>query len=425
MREIRKSWFVIGGVVLVMALISMACSLSTASIPNTSPNFPSNQGSQPTLAETAVVPPLPTSSAGGGATLATDTPSAGGAAAPTTAAPSTQGGSGAIPSTGGPVNPPTSLAELYKQVNPGVVSILVAVNSGGQQGEGAGSGFVITNDGYIATNFHVAGDASQIVVRFYNNVDAQAKLVGGDPDSDIAILKVDKYPQGVHALSLGDSSKVQVGDAVVAIGNPFAIGVSMSYGIVSGLGRTIQSLTPNYNIPLAIQTDAAINPGNSGGPLINMAGQVIGIDAQIATGGNSAGGQGGNVGIGFAIPINIFKQVYPSLIKNGSYSWPYLGIGSAQTDPLAANVNNVANVQGAVIDQVIAGGPAEQAGLRQGDVVTAIDGQKITSFDDLLGIIAFKHPGDKVNLTIHRGSQAGNVTVTLGARPKGSQNANP
>jgi putative serine protease PepD len=319
------------------------------------------------------------------------------------------------------IKPPASLADLYDQANPGAVSILVTLSQGGQQGAGAGSGFVITDNGYIITNDHVVQGADTYIVRFYNNVDMQAKLIGADPDSDLAVLKVDKLPQGVKPLPLGDSKTVRVGDSVVAIGNPFALGTSMSYGIVSAIGRTIPSITPQFNIPEAIQTDAAINPGNSGGPLINMKGEIIGINAQIQTSDNGSGGQGGNIGIGFAIPVNILKLVYPSLIQSGTYTWPYLGVAStdgsiaSQLDP-----NQLQAPQGAFITDVVPSGPAAQGGLQPNDVVTAIDGQKVTSFEDLLGYIAYHKPGDTVTLTVTRGGQQQDLKVTLGERPKGN-----
>jgi putative serine protease PepD len=318
------------------------------------------------------------------------------------------------------IKPPASLADLYDQANPGAVSILVTVNQGGQQGAGAGSGFVITDNGYIITNDHVVQDADTYIVRFYNNVDMQAKLIGADPDSDLAVLKVDKLPQGVKPLPLGDSKTVRVGDSVVAIGNPFALGTSMSYGIVSAIGRTIPSITPQFNIPEAIQTDAAINPGNSGGPLINMKGEIIGINAQIQTSDNSSGGQGGNIGIGFAIPVNILKLVYPSLIQSGTYTWPYLGVASTDGITSQLDPNQQQAPQGAFIADVVPSGPAAQGGLQPNDVVTAIDGQKVSSFEDLLGYIAYHKPGDAVTLTVTRGGKQQDLKITLGERPKGN-----
>jgi len=325
-----------------------------------------------------------------------------------------------IPETGlepgqlaGPVTePPENLEELYERSSPGTVSILVEVNQNGMVGGGAGSGFVLTDNGYVVTNHHVIAGATNIVVRFFNDTDVPARVVGDDPNSDLAILLVQQLPEGTYPLPLGDSSQVRVGDAVVAIGNPFSLGTSMSYGIISAVGRTIPSGFTPFNIPEAIQTDAAINPGNSGGPLINMNGEVIGINAQIRTSGEN----GGNLGIGFAIPVNILKLIYPSLIENGSYSWPYLGVSTA-VDVQGRLPTNLNAPRGATISEVTSGGPAQQAGLRAGDVVIQADEQQIRSFDDLLTYVAYQKPGDQITLTVVRDEQQRQVKVTLGERP--------
>jgi 2-alkenal reductase len=311
------------------------------------------------------------------------------------------------------IEPPSTLADLYERVSPGTVSIMVASGAGGPMGGGVGSGFVISEDGYIVTNDHVVEGGTRFIVRFYNDVDAVAQVVGVDPDSDLAILRVEEMAEGVRPLELGDSNNVRVGDSVVAIGNPFGLGTSMSYGIVSAVGRTIPGLT-NFNIPQAIQTDAAINPGNSGGPLINMNGEVIGVNAQIRTG--AAGG--GNIGIGFAIPVNIVRQIAPALVEQGFYRWAYLGVSSPADSPgtlLPEQQQRAA--RGAYIGAVVPGGPADQAGLREGDVIVAANGQQISNFDTLLGLIAYSQPGDQMSLTIQRGDQQQEVTVTLGERP--------
>ncbi len=398
MNNRKKSPWLVMGVLAVVLLTSLGCAFSLGAPgllqqqpapTNPLNNFPNN---------------APTASAFG----TTPIP-------PSAQIPST--GSRDIGNLGQPVSStPLSLEQIYNASNPGVVSILVQVNQGGQTGEGAGSGFVLSDNGFIVTNHHVIDGASTIVVRFYNDADSQAHVIGDDPNSDLAILQVDKLAEGAHPLPLGDSSQVRVGDSVAAIGNPFALGTSMSSGIISAVNRSIPSGFTPYNIPEALQTDAAINPGNSGGPLIDMKGNIIGINAQIRT----ASQGGGNIGIGFAIPVNILKQIYPSLIQNGSYAWPYLGVGSAARNPLALNTNNVQAQRGALISQVESGGPAARAGLQQGDVVIAADGQKISNFDDLLSFIAYKHPGDQVQLTILRGNQQQTVTVTLGQRPSGS-----
>jgi S1-C subfamily serine protease len=312
--------------------------------------------------------------------------------------------------------PPDNLADLYDQVSPGTVSILVGTNTGGQFSGGTGSGFVVTDNGFIITNDHVVEGGSRYIVRFFNELDMTAELIGVDPDSDLAVLKVEQLPEGAYPLPLGDSSNLRVGDSVVAIGNPFGLGTSMSYGIVSALGRTIPSITPQFNIPQAIQTDAAINPGNSGGPLINMNGEVIGVNAQIRT----AGDGGGNVGIGFAIPVNIVKNVYPALIEDGVYRWAYLGVSSpAEMPGILPEGEQQQATMGAYIADVVPGGPADQAGMRPGDVVVSADGQEVSNFDDLLGLIAFRRPGDVMNLTALRDGQQVEISVTLGERPAG------
>ena len=314
------------------------------------------------------------------------------------------------------VNPPENLEALFTEANPGTVAILVEINQNGQTGAGAGSGFVLTDAGYIITNHHVIQGAQNVYVTFYDGVTLPAQVVGSTPDADIALIKVDQLPQNVHPLPLANLGDVRVGDPVVAIGNPFALGNSMTYGIVSALGRVIPSGFTQYNIPEAIQTDAAINPGNSGGPLINMNGEVIGVNAQIRTSGQG----GGNLGIGFAIPVNIVKLVYPSLIQTGSYTWPYLGVAGGPISPAVVQQFGLApDTRGAFIGQVTPNTPADQAGLQAGDVVVQADNQNITSFDDLLSYVAFKKPGDQINLVVQRGGQQFQTTVTLGARPEG------
>ncbi|RPI25977.1 MAG: PDZ domain-containing protein [Chloroflexota bacterium] len=336
-----------------------------------------------------------------------------------------------LPETGGsnlPLQAPDNLPELYQQVNPGVVSIGVSVSQGGQQDFGEGSGFVYDQNGYIVTNNHVVNGATSVVVSFYNGTEAQARVVGADPNGDLAIIQVDGLPEGVHPLPIGDSDQVLVGEEVVAIGNPFSLGSSMTAGIVSAVGRTIPSGFTEFSIPKAIQTDAAINPGNSGGPLVNMAGEVIGVNAQIQT----TQGANGNIGIGFAIPSNLLKLVAPALIERGSYQWPWVGVSGIQASAEIAEANGAGGVRGAYIDEVVPGSPAERAGLQGssgetqidgiivpsgGDIVTAIDGQPIDDFDDLLSVVAFRQPGDQITLTVLRSGEEMQVQVTLEPRP--------
>jgi 2-alkenal reductase len=321
------------------------------------------------------------------------------------------------------------LANLYNQVNPGVVSLAVNVERGGLVGAGAGSGFLIDKQGHVVTNNHVVSGASSVVVTFFDGTQLSAEVVGTDADSDLAVVKVDQLPENVRPLPLGDSEQVAVGEWVVAIGNPFALNNSMTTGIISAIGRTIPTETTPFVIPKVIQTDAAINPGNSGGPLLNLHGEVIGVNAQIATG----GGTPANAGVGFAIPSNIVRLVAPSLIANGDYDWPWLGVEGTTVGLAIRSVNDLGEQRGAYIDSVVNGSPAEAAGLRGstgtelvdglevpvgGDVVIEAEGQPVNSFDALLNIIAFKQPRESLNLTIIRDGQSQQVTVELAPRPE-------
>lgn len=320
-----------------------------------------------------------------------------------------------------------SLAALYRQANPGIVNIKVYVRRGMQGGQGAGSGFVLDDKGHIVTNNHVVAGAAQVTAVFYNGLEAEATIVGTDPSSDLAVIKVGQFAEGSHPLPLGDSDQVAVGEPVIAIGNPFGLGSSMTAGIVSAVGRTIESGATPFSIPQAIQTDAAINPGNSGGPLLNLKGQVIGVNAQIATNGTQA-----NAGVGFAIPANIVRQVVPVLVEKGTYSWPWLGVSGGAINLAVMRANNLDSQQGAYINEVISDGPAARAGLQGssnlefvdgaevpvgGDVIVAIDGKPIADFDALLVDIAARKPGDQVELTALRGGQRRQLTVTLAPRP--------
>ncbi|MDI7274967.1 MAG: trypsin-like peptidase domain-containing protein [Anaerolineae bacterium] len=333
----------------------------------------------------------------------------------------------ALPTQQAAVGQGDALVALYRQASPGIVNIKVWLRRGSLTGQGAGSGFVFDNKGHIVTNNHVVTGARQVTVVFHNGLEAEATVVGLDPHSDLAVLKVDNLPEGVHPLSLGDSDRVVVGETVIAIGNPFGVGSSMTSGIVSGVGRTIESGATPFSIPHAIQTDAAINPGNSGGPLLNLKGEVIGVNAQIATGGVQA-----NAGVGFAIPANIVAQVVPVLIEKGSYEWPWLGVTGTSVNLAIMKANGLAEQRGAYVDVVVRGGPAAAAGLRGssgtdrvdgvevpvgGDVIVAIDGEPVADFDSLLVEISSRRPGDRVRLTVLRGNARQEFTVTLAARP--------
>jgi 2-alkenal reductase len=316
-----------------------------------------------------------------------------------------------------------TLTALYQEMNPGVVNIRVATAQGG----GTGSGFLIDNEGHIVTNNHVVAGAQSLLVVYHDGYEAVATLVGTDDDSDLAVIKVEDIPQGVQPLVVGNSDNVQAGEWVIAIGSPFGLGSTMTLGIVSAKGRTIPSGVTPFSIPEAIQTDAAINPGNSGGPLLNLRGEVIGVNAQIASEVRA------NAGVGFAIPSNVVRRVAPVLIEEGIYEWPWLGVSGGSVGLAVQQANGLPTQNGAYIDSVVTDGPADRAGLvgsrgtrtvdgqqlpAGGDVVMAIDGVRVDNFNDLLSQIAAHQPGDQVRLTVLRDGREGTVTVELDARPQ-------
>ncbi len=294
------------------------------------------------------------------------------------------------------------LPELYNQVSPGVVSILTV----GDQGGGLGSGFVYDKNGYIITNFHVVDGATDLEVDFASGLKVRADVIATDLDSDLAVIKVNAPADELIPLSMGDSDQLQVGQQVIALGNPFGLTGTMTLGIVSAKGRTLDSLreasTGSYfSAGDIIQTDASINPGNSGGPLLTMNGEVIGINRAIRTTGTTASGDPVNSGIGFAVPINIVKRVVPVLIAQGSYDYPYLGISFSSFLSLADyEALGVNQTSGAYIVNITAGGPGDKAGLRAanisanqtstptgGDLVIGVDGRPVMVFGDLIGYI--------------------------------------
>ena len=320
-----------------------------------------------------------------------------------------------------------TLEELYNTANRGVVHIMVSVERMGQTGEGTGSGFVLDEQGHIVTNNHVIAGAQRVIVVFYDGYQARAEIVGRDADSDLAIIRVEDVPEGVRPLPLGDSDHAVPGQTVIAIGSPFGLGSSITSGIVSAVGRTIPSGVTIFSIPQTIQTDAAINPGNSGGPLLNLQGQVIGVNAQIATGGARA-----SAGVGFAIPVNVVRKVAPVLISAGTYQWPWLGVSGTSVNLYIQEANNLPTQQGAYIQNVVDGAPAARAGIRGttgsrtidgastpvgGDVIIAFDDAPIRDFNDLLSETSMRSPGDEVVLTILRNGQERQIELQLDARP--------
>lgn len=327
-----------------------------------------------------------------------------------------------------------ALVSLYQRVNPGIVAIQVFTD----QGDGLGSGFVYDMDGHIVTNYHVVEGATKVEVDFPSGFKAFGKVVGTDLDSDLAVVKVDAPSSELKPQALGDSNQLKVGDTVVAIGNPFGLDGTMTVGIVSALGRTMESMhqTPGsqdyFTSGDIIQTDAAINPGNSGGPLLNLNGEVIGVNRAIRTTSTTASGDPTNSGIGFAVSINIAKRVVPLLIKSGKYDYPYLGITSRDNLTLdEIQTLGLTRTTGAYVMQVAPGGPADQAGvvagtrqtgvtglLAGGDLIIAGDGHPVRVFGELLSyVFNNKSPGDSLVLTIVRDNQEKEVTLILGKRP--------
>jgi 2-alkenal reductase len=316
-----------------------------------------------------------------------------------------------------------ALVSLYRTVSPGVVSIATSSDQGGA----LGSGFVVDSVGHIVTNYHVVEGANYIEVSFPSGFKAVADVVGVDTDSDLAVIHVDAPASELVPLTLGDSDALQVGQYVVAIGNPFGLNGSMSIGIISSLGRTLDSMNaaPDssgqfFSAGDIIQTDAAINPGNSGGPLLDLQGEVVGVNRAIRSLNTDQQGNALNSGIGFAVSVNIVKRVVPAIIENGHYDYPYLGLSSAQDLSLAqAQQLGLDSTNGALVENVVAGGPADDAGLVAGDMIVGIDGRTMKNFDEMLSyLFTHKSPGDVVQLQVLRNGQQIEVDVTLGARPK-------
>ncbi|HWQ84291.1 MAG TPA: trypsin-like peptidase domain-containing protein [Anaerolineales bacterium] len=326
-----------------------------------------------------------------------------------------------------------TLIGLYQRVNPGVVSIRVLTEEGG----GLGSGFVIDTQGHVVTNYHVIEGVTDLEVAFASGFKARGEVIGEDLDSDLAIIKVDAPESELFPLPLGDSDAVQVGQTVIAIGNPFGLAGTMTTGIVSGTGRTLESLHTTsdggtFSAGDIIQTDAAINPGNSGGPLLNLQGEVVGVNESIRTSNFTTTGEPTNSGIGFAVSINIVKKVAPSLIADGKYDYPYLGITSLDDLTLVyQEALDLPTAAGVYVTGVTPGGPADRAGVRSGnlpsditglpsggDLITAIDDEPVTNFNDLISyLVKNKGPGETVELTIFRGSDEIKLEVTLDKRP--------
>lgn len=339
------------------------------------------------------------------------------------------------------------LIALYQRVSPAVVSMqvvrpvegLLIPPMQGQEGgddiyqRGQGSGMIVDADGTVVTNNHVVEGAELVEVTLYDGTILPAEVLGRDPDSDIAVLRIERGDIALQTVELGDSDALQVGQRAIAIGNPFGWQGTLTMGVISGLGRTLQlghaseRVSGRFSIPEMIQTDAAINFGNSGGPLLDAQGRVIGVNTAM----NSTSGVSG--GVGFAVPINTVKRVMPELVATGSYRYPWLGVTGTDLRPVHREAMGIDVPRGAIVDAVTPNGPADRAGLRGatgtveefgatigvgGDVIVAIDDRPVRQFDDLLiHLVRSKRPGDTVRLTVVRDGKEREVTVTLGERP--------
>lgn len=296
----------------------------------------------------------------------------------------------------------TSIPALVKRTMPAVVEITASSSSAGPLGgqTSTGSGFLIHDDGHVVTNEHVVSGAQTVSVRFSNGDDVDARVVGTDASSDVALLKLRDVPDGVRSLQLGSSTTLEIGEPVIAIGSPFGLEGTVTSGIVSALGRELQA--PNgFTIDGAIQTDAALNRGNSGGPLIDASGRVVGMNSQIAS------ESGGNEGIGYALPAETIRTVTDQLEQGRTIERPYLGVTLGDSPE-----------GGALVGAVRSGTPAERAGLRAGDVVTAVAGTTVRTGEELRRAVSARQPGDRLELTVRRDGATRTFSVTLGTRPQ-------
>lgn len=317
--------------------------------------------------------------------------------------------------------------EVYKTISPGVAFINTTSYSQDmwgdvQEGKGNGSGSVIDTNGHILTNYHVIEKAQKLTVSFGGDKVYPAKVVGGDPDTDLAVIKIEPPAGGLTVVPMGDSNNLVVGQKVLAIGNPFGLDRTLTTGVISGLQRPIRARN-NRPIDAAIQTDASINPGNSGGPLLDKYGRMIGINSQILS------PAGGSVGVGFAVPVNTAKRIIPQLIQNGAVNRPKMGASLPSVDDLAQRGYKMPVDHGLLVYQIVPGGSADRAGLRAvtsdgtlGDILVAADGQKLSDMDDLYRLLDKKNIGETVNFEVYRNGQTVNVPIKLLGSPTTATN---
>ncbi|NWF92153.1 MAG: trypsin-like peptidase domain-containing protein [Syntrophaceae bacterium] len=295
--------------------------------------------------------------------------------------------------------------------------------------QGSGSGSILDTRGHVLTNHHVVADAQKLEVTLADGSKWPAKPIGSDPDNDLAVIKIDAPREKLKVIPMGDSKNLRIGQKVLAIGNPFGFDRTLTTGVISSIGRTIRSEVGTL-IEDVIQTDAAINPGNSGGPLLNSEGEIIGINSAIIS------PSGGSVGIGFAIPVNTAKRIIPELISKGYVAYPWIGATIQTLIPEVAKYLKLKIERGALVAEVVKGGPADKAGLRGGnqrvqvgnmivvvggDVVVRADDQEIKTHDELIRHIRDKKPGDSLRLSVYRKNKLEQIKVTLGERPRRRQ----
>jgi len=326
-----------------------------------------------------------------------------------------------------PIKRNLTLVELFKKTEQGVVKIETDANNSLSDRNAVGSGFVYDIFGHTITNAHVIENATKVTVTFLDGNQYNAEIIGADKFTDIAVIKVNEKPRLLHPLDIGDSSVLLVGEQVAAIGNPFGLSGSMTSGIVSQLGRLLYSQDNGFSIPDVIQTDAAINPGNSGGPFLNMKGEVIGINTAIRS------STGEFTGVGFAVPSNTIKKIVPSLIEEGKYHHPWMGITGIDIDPDLAKIRELGSAKGFLVVTVIDGHPADDAGLQgvsktveidgkeypiDGDIIVSVDGKEVRKINDLLvHLQREKSVGDEMILGVMRDGDLIHLTLTLAERP--------